>query len=186
MDTEAAIGTLAAFEGAVEELGALTHSRHAPSGPCTSIRSCRGWGYNGNGQLGDGTTTNRLNPTRIGNATTWKTASAGAFHTLALRTDGTLWSWGFNLGGALGDGTTTSHSAPVQVGTAAWKSVSAGYGFSVGIRTNGTLWGWGTNPNGQLGDGTQTEHDTPTQDGGSTNWVAVSAGGSFAEALRTR
>ncbi len=61
------------------------------------------WGGNTNGQLGDGTTTNRTTPTVID--ADWSMVSAGAFFTLAVRNDGTLWSWGDNGFGQLGDGT---------------------------------------------------------------------------------
>src|SRR3989304_1023492 len=64
------------------------------------------WGYNASGRLGDGTTTNRTTPTQIGTATTWSSVSAGVYHTVAIKTDGTLWAWGYNeLYGQLGDGT---------------------------------------------------------------------------------
>jgi alpha-tubulin suppressor-like RCC1 family protein len=39
-------------------------------------------------------------------------------HSLALKTDGTLWGWGFNFDGELGDGTSNSKSTPTQIGTA--------------------------------------------------------------------
>ena len=105
------------------------------------------WGTNGYGQLGDGATTS-LSPTpeQIGYPYTWKAVSSNAYHTLAIRSDGTLWAWGYNFQGQLGDGSTTNRSAPVQVGSATnWVSISAGYFHSVGIRSDGTLWAWGDN-----------------------------------------
>ncbi|GAB3831667.1 T9SS type A sorting domain-containing protein [Hymenobacter jeollabukensis] len=54
------------------------------------------WSANNIGQLGDGTTTNRLAPVQIGTATTWQSLSAGTGYTVAVRTDGTLWAWGNN------------------------------------------------------------------------------------------
>ena len=74
-----------------------------------------GWGYNFYGQLGDGTTTNRvlpvLIPVPVGVAagTTWGAVATG-FFTLALRSDGTLWSWGDNQSGQLGSGGTIARS----------------------------------------------------------------------------
>jgi len=92
--------------------------------------------------------------------------SASTFHhTVAIRTDGTLWAWGLNNAGQLGDGTTTNRHTPTQIGTARnWASVSAGGNLStVAIRTDGTLWAWGNNISGQLGDGTTTIRYVPTQ-----------------------
>jgi alpha-tubulin suppressor-like RCC1 family protein len=53
------------------------------------------WGANGSGQLGDGTLSGRSSPVRIGGLlSTWTAVSVGAFHTVAVRSDGTLWTWG--------------------------------------------------------------------------------------------
>ncbi|MFP3670697.1 regulator, partial [Priestia sp. SIMBA_032] len=85
-------------------------------------------------------------------------------HTLALKTNGTLWGWGRNNYGQLGDGTTTAKTIPVQIGTATnWKSIDAGDHHSIGTKTNGMLWGWGYNQYGQLGDGTTMSKIEPTQ-----------------------
>jgi alpha-tubulin suppressor-like RCC1 family protein len=91
------------------------------------------WGYNGDGQLGDGTTTNKSSPVQIGALTTWSKISGGYF-SMAIKTDGTLWSWGYNNKGQLGDGTTINKSSPVQVGAlTTWSSVSAGRLHSLAI-----------------------------------------------------
>ena len=83
------------------------------------------WGFNGSGQLGDGTTTQRNAP--VAADAGWKQVSAAAWHTLAVRADGTLWAWGDNSNGELGDGTTTNRLSPVQIGTAtSWAPVEAG------------------------------------------------------------
>jgi alpha-tubulin suppressor-like RCC1 family protein len=58
-------------------------------------------------------------PTQIGTETNWKAVDAGNNHSIALKTDGTLWAWGYNNWGQLGDGTTTSKNIPTQVGTEA-------------------------------------------------------------------
>lgn len=135
------------------------------------------WGSNFNGQLGDGTIINRTTPTQIGSDTNWKSVSAGGYsHTVAIKTDGTLWAWGYNWYGQLGDGTTSGTTFPIQIGTATdWASVSAGGTHSVAIKTDGTLWAWGGNYWGQLGDGTTTNRTSPTKIGTSTNWASVFA-----------
>ena len=143
------------------------------------------WGLNNNGQLGDGTTINRDEPTRIG-SDTWRYVSAGAIHTIAIRTDGSLWAWGSNNNGQLGDGTTTSRLVPMQIDTETnWSSVSAGFDHTVAIRTDGSLWAWGDNRHGLLGDGTTTDRLVPTQIDTETNWSSVSTSWHHTVAIRT-
>ncbi len=73
---------------------------------------------------------------QVGTLTTWASVIGGAFHTLAIKTDGTLWAWGENSSGPLGLGNTVDRSSPVQVGTATnWLRVSPqNCGHSLGIR----------------------------------------------------
>ena len=74
------------------------------------------WGGNWNGELGDGTTTDRLSPVQVSGLTEVTAIAGGRWgHSLALKSDGTVWAWGYNQYGQLGDGTTTSRSIPVQV-----------------------------------------------------------------------
>lgn len=78
---------------------------------------------------------------------------AGFYHSLALQTDGTMWSWGGNSFGQLGDGTTTNRSTPVQVpGLTEVTAVGGGGNHSLAARFDGTVWAWGWNAYGQLGD----------------------------------
>ena len=111
--------------------------------------------------------------------------SAGGYHTVALKADGSLFAWGRNLAGQLGDGTNTDRSLPTQVGTVkTWAKISAGERHTVAIRADGTLWAWGFNQFGQLGDGTNISKTTPTKVGTGTNWVAVSAGKTHTTAIK--
>ncbi|MGD9217031.1 MAG: hypothetical protein PVJ84_19630, partial [Desulfobacteraceae bacterium] len=53
----------------------------------------------------DGTTADKIAPVQIGTDLDWASVSAGSYHTIALKTDGTRWAWGNNSNGQLGDGT---------------------------------------------------------------------------------
>jgi alpha-tubulin suppressor-like RCC1 family protein len=141
------------------------------------------WGRNAAGELGDGTTTDRYSPVQVGSSAAWAFVSAGLGsgstttieHSMAIKSDGTLWGWGANSRGQLGSGSTHQWSTPAQIGSATWLSVSAAYGRTLAIKSDGTLWAWGSQPFGELGDGTTTQRNSPVQVGSST-WLAVSAG----------
>jgi alpha-tubulin suppressor-like RCC1 family protein len=144
------------------------------------------WGYNGDGQFGNGTDTDSDIPVQIDAANDWASVSAGGFHTLALKTDGTLWAWGYNDLGALGNGTNTSSNVPVQIGTDTdWASISAGVYFSIAMKSDGTIWTWGQNSDGQLGIGINTNTNAPMQVGTDANWASVSAGDFHSLATKT-
>jgi alpha-tubulin suppressor-like RCC1 family protein len=84
------------------------------------------WGYNTNGQLGDGTTISKSSPVQVGALTTWSSIGVGGSHSVAIKTNNTIWAWGYNGYGQLGLGNTTDRSSPVQIGTlTAWANVSA-------------------------------------------------------------
>jgi len=103
--------------------------------------------------------------------------AGGAYHSLLVRSDGTLWASGYNTEGQLGLGDTDDRWVPTQVGIATnWVAAAAGEVHSLGLRSDGTLWAWGANWYGQLGLADTTERLIPTQVGTDTNWVAVAAG----------
>jgi alpha-tubulin suppressor-like RCC1 family protein len=94
------------------------------------------WGRNINGKLGTNNLTDRSSPVQtVSGGTNWKQVSAGADHTSAIKTDGTLWSWGSGVYGALGDNTRTNRSSPVQTITFGtnWKQVSVGRNFTAAV-----------------------------------------------------
>ena len=98
------------------------------------------WGANDAGQLGDGTTTNRLSPT-LSTLTNVVGIAAGGAHSLAIKNDGSVWAWGANGFGQLGIGSTANSLVPVQVmslGTGVGL-ISAGESHSMAVKAGGTL-----------------------------------------------
>ena len=74
------------------------------------------WGRGDWGQLGDGTTAAyRVQPTRLSTLSNLVALGAGAYHSLAIDSAGSVWSWGYNNYSQLGDGTTGLKSSPVSV-----------------------------------------------------------------------
>ncbi|MEI6727059.1 MAG: hypothetical protein WCN81_12655, partial [Actinomycetes bacterium] len=123
----------------------------------------------------------------ISGATDWLTVSAGWTHSLALKTDGTLYAWGTNDDGQLGDLTTAGRDSPEQIGSDHWSAISAGgqFNFNLAIRSDGTLWAWGNNYYGQLGTGDTVSVNHPVQIGDQDTWIAVSAGMGHSLALKS-
>lgn len=156
------------------------------------------WGLNTNGRLGDGTTTQRTSPVQVqgpggvGYLSGIIAVAAGDSHSLALKSDGTVWAWGLNTNGRLGDGTTTQRTTPVQVkGTggvgylSGITSLSAGLAHSLALKSDGTVWAWGLNSNGRLGDGTTAQRTTPVQLLNLSGVMSVAAGSSHSLALKS-
>jgi alpha-tubulin suppressor-like RCC1 family protein len=131
---------------------------------------------NSTGQIGDGTTTPRPNPIKIMDDV--KSISGSHWHTMALKTDGSLWAWGENPRGVLGDGTTTTHLSPIQVMDNV-ASFSTSNQNTMVIKTDGSLWAWGNNEFGQLGDGTRTDRLTPVKIMDDVISVSASSGDSI-------
>jgi alpha-tubulin suppressor-like RCC1 family protein len=127
------------------------------------------WGYNGAGQLGDGTTAERNRPTAVAGGLSFRHVSAGISHTCGLTTEGAAYCWGGNEDGKLGDGTTTQRLTPVAVaGGRQFRQVTAGWDHSCAVNSVGRAFCWGEGGGGQLGDGTNANRLTPVrvQDGG--------------------
>lgn len=141
------------------------------------------WGYNYNGQLGDGTTTTRHTPIQIGTDSNWVSICAGAKHSFGIKADSTLWSWGSDQHGQAGRGGNLR--IPSQVDTNQWVSIGAGGMHSVGVKADSTLWSWGRNLYAQLGDGTTSSRGIPVQIDTLHRWLKVAAGYEHSLALQT-
>jgi len=145
------------------------------------------WGRNDDGQLGDGTTTDKNTSTQTLSLGTGRTAvaiSSGWSHNCAILDDGTVSCWGWNIYGQLGDGTTTDRNTPTQTSTLGTGrtavAISSGGAHTCAILDDGSVSCWGYNNKGQLGDGTTTNRNTSTQTsslGTGRTAVAISSGG---------
>jgi hypothetical protein len=112
------------------------------------------WGYNGNGQLGNGTFTSSLNRVKVTGITTAIAITAGQYHSCALLSGGTVECWGDNYSGQLGNGTLTDSSTPVTVtGITSATAITAGDYHSCAVLSGGTVECWGSNQFGGLGNG---------------------------------
>ncbi len=134
------------------------------------------WGYNGNGQLGNGSTTNIVTPTEITSAFSLTAGdkiislSLGFYHSSALSSNGRVFMWGNNGHGNLGDDTFTARSTPTEI-TSAFSltsgdkiiSLSLGSNHSSALSSHGRVFMWGYNYDGQSGDGTTTIRNVPTE-----------------------
>jgi alpha-tubulin suppressor-like RCC1 family protein len=140
------------------------------------------WGGNFNGQLGDGTDQKRSGAVWIKSlGKTVTSVSAGAFHTCAVKENGSLWCWGKNDAGQLGDGGKQNKLEPTEVtrlGTSV-QQVSTGRDHTCAVKKDGSLWCWGRNDFGQIADGTTTYQSTPNQVKNLGTSVASVSAGSF-------
>ncbi|MEI7912513.1 MAG: cadherin-like beta sandwich domain-containing protein, partial [Verrucomicrobiota bacterium] len=157
------------------------------------------WGSNGNGQLGNNTTTNSsvavpVDMTGVLVRKTIIAVATGDSHNLALCSDGTLAAMGFNYYGQCGNNSTINNIVPVlvdQTGVFAGKmvvAISAAGGHSLALCSDGTLGSWGWNFYGQLGNSSTTDSKVPTPVNATgvllgRRVVAVAAGGTHSLAL---
>jgi alpha-tubulin suppressor-like RCC1 family protein len=145
-----------------------------------------GFGYNGSGQLGNGTTLGTPVATAAAGLSRVVQVRSGAYHSLALKSDQTVVAWGENGAGQLGIGAGVTRSAyfaavPGLTGVA---SVSAGDYHSLALMGDGTIRSWGLNSDGQGGNGSfDSTHPTPVSVTGISGAVAIAAGGRHSLAL---
>jgi alpha-tubulin suppressor-like RCC1 family protein len=146
------------------------------------------WGVNTNGQLGDGTTTNRSIPVQVKNLSQVVAIACGNEHSLAIKADGTVWCWGKNEYGQIGDGTTMNRNEPVQVirstGLSNVIGISGGAFHSLALRADGMAYAWGFNAYGQLGRINTDPSDSPIPVN-IDQVTSLAAGGNFSLARKS-
>ena len=113
------------------------------------------WGENTGGYLGIGSYDGNPHPEPIliQGFTNIIDIASGSLHTLALKSDGSLWAWGYNFFGQIGNGTQNRSTSPIQVpGMTNVKEIAASGDHSFALKNDGTLWAWGENQRGFLGN----------------------------------
>jgi alpha-tubulin suppressor-like RCC1 family protein len=155
------------------------------------------WGANNYGQLGDGTTTDRVAdesvlpenvPAAVLGLTGAVALSISGQHTCAVKTGGTVVCWGLNMDGQLGDGSNVNKPTPSTItGLTGVVAVAAGHFHTCALNAAGTVACWGNNYYGQLGDGSAgitSYKNTPVTVANLTDAVALSAGSYHTCALK--
>jgi hypothetical protein len=147
------------------------------------------WGFNNAGELGNGITSSsgQYTPVKVNLLTGITAIASGTGHSLAVKSDGTVWAWGKGSYGKLGIGGTGDQATPVKVvGLTGIIAVDAGQHHSLALKNDGTVWAWGFNNMGQLGDGTIENRLVPVKIDSISGIVQISAssGGTHSLALQ--
>lgn len=136
------------------------------------------WGYNFYGQLGDGTTTNRLKPAAVVGTLRFRLVSTGGVHTCGVTTNDRAFCWGWNRYGQIGDNTTTIRRLrpTLVVGGQQFRQVDAGNYHTCGATTSSIAFCWGYGRDGQVGNGKAYLSFTPKRVAGGLSFERVTAG----------
>ncbi len=135
------------------------------------------WGRNYWGVLGDGTGTDRNEPTAVIGDLEFRSLSGGGVHNCGITTDGVAYCWGYNATGQLGTGNQNPSNTPVQVsGGYQFRTITAGNGMTCGLTTDSLAYCWGVNAYGELGDGTLVNRYLPVPVSGRLRFQSLSAG----------
>lgn len=129
-----------------------------------------GWGLNNAGQLGDGNTLSSATPVTVQGLSNVVQVAAGglpttAGHSVALESDGTVWTWGYGKHGQLGLGSNSSNPVPTQVpGLTGIVQVAASGDNTYALKSDGTVYAWGDDGFAQIGNpGSANNQNTPLQ-----------------------
>ncbi|MDD5761565.1 MAG: hypothetical protein PHP88_03550 [bacterium] len=150
------------------------------------------WGHNEYGQIGDNTTgfgRYKSVPAQVqGLSGVFVAVAAGAYHTVALKSDNTVWAWGNNASGQLGINQPNfgfPYPVPRQVtGLTGVVAIAAGFEHTFALKSDGTVWAWGSNVKGAFGNGTTASEIAPVQVTNFTGFLAVAPGFDFTVALK--
>jgi alpha-tubulin suppressor-like RCC1 family protein len=141
----------------------------------TGVVMC--WGWNAFGQLGDGSSTDKLKPVQVVGLSDAVAVSVGTYASCALKASGNVVCWGGNQDGQLGDGTRNSKSIPTSVvGVTDAVAISVGDLHVCAVKSNAEVSCWGGNRYGQLGDGSVILKASATAVLGLSDVAAISAG----------
>jgi alpha-tubulin suppressor-like RCC1 family protein len=144
------------------------------------------WGDNSFGEVGNGGgMTSYYTPQQVTGLTGARQIAVGAYHSYAIKGDGTVWGWGRNTNGQVGDGTTLDRGTPVELtGLAGARTIAAGANFGMAITSTGETWGWGSDAYGQFGTELQiATAPTPGLTGFPSGARQLALGGSHALVL---
>jgi alpha-tubulin suppressor-like RCC1 family protein len=149
-------GTVKNLTGVLEVAAGQTHS-------CARLAGeVRCWGLNGNGQLGNNSTTDSARAALVSNLTTPASLAAGGKHACATLTTGTEVCWGLNGSGQLGNGSAMQSLVPAPVSTLTKiAGIGAGDAHSCAFLETETTQCWGSDSQGQLGNGNGGNTSTP-------------------------
>jgi alpha-tubulin suppressor-like RCC1 family protein len=145
------------------------------------------WGLNRNGELGDGTRTDRTRPTVVAGGLVFSALSAAEGYTCGLTTVQRAYCWGWNDLGMLGDGTRVDRSRPVAVkGGLLFRQIRGGSHHTCGVTTTDKAYCWGRNQTGELGIGVIRGYRlVPKPVAGGLSFRRVIAGGAHTCGLTT-
>jgi hypothetical protein len=138
------------------------------------------WGLGSDGQIGDGLYNSAAVPQSVSGLSSGVVGiAAGADHSLALLSGGTVDAWGDDSNGQLGNALADNVDTPVAVsGLTGVRQISAGSLYSLAVNGSGQGYGWGQNNDGQLGIGSTADQHTPALMSSAGNGVGALGSGS--------